>query len=165
MYSPQQGTVQRKAWGHVTSHPAQLSSALSLHPASQAASSLRPAPLQCPDSQAHRLPTLGLCLLGALQPLCQWTPALAALSIGRQGARRQVSTGCGRKPGKAPRGRRTGSTHIGNEKLKASNGNLDLMVDIPGPAFARKLLCVLPAHPRASSVPAVTCSSAFVPQS
>ena len=76
MYSPQQGTVHRKAWGHVTSHPAQLSSALSLHPASQAASSLRPAPLQCPDSQAHRLPTLGLCLLGALQPLCQWTPAL-----------------------------------------------------------------------------------------
>ena len=58
--------------------------------------------------------------------------------VGR-GARRQVSTreGCGRKPGRAPRGRRTGSTHIGNEKLKTLNGSLDLMVDIPGPCLCQ----------------------------
>ena len=65
--------------------------------------------------------------------------------VGR-GARRQVSTGCGRKPGRAPRGRQTGSTHIGNEKLITPNGSLDLMVDIPGPCL-RQAASLCPACP------------------
>ena len=65
--------------------------------------------------------------------------------VGR-GARRRVSTGCGRKPGRAPRGRQTGSTHIGNEKLITPNGSLDLMDDIPGPCL-RQAASLCPTCP------------------
>lgn len=129
--------MQREVWGHVTSHPAQLS-APSLHPASQVFLPLDlPPPVSL--SQAHRLPSpwlgSGASLLGghaaslsvdtSLGYTVNWGGKGQGLvkrqhrsvetgaPVGR-GARRQVSTreGCGGSLG-GPRGRRTGSTHIG----------------------------------------------------